>query len=221
MRINQFLARYTDLSRRAADEAVAEGRVEINGNLARLGDIVVEKDVVTLDRRPVKPDAPTTVIIFHKPAGCVVSREGQGNRTIYDILPEEYHRLNPVGRLDKDSSGLLLLTNDGELANRLTHPRFGKEKIYEVELDKPLEVHDQDAIHHKGIALEDGISRLSLSPLDDTHKLWQVRMSEGRNRQIRRTFGTLGYEVAGLHRTQFGDYELGKLEEGEYLLITT
>lgn len=215
MRINQFLARYTDLSRRAADEAVAEGRVEINGNLARLGDIVVDKDVVTLDRRPVKPDAPATVIIFHKPAGCVVSREGQGNRTIYDILPEEYRRLNPVGRLDKDSSGLLLLTNDGELANRLTHPRFGKEKIYEVELDKPLEVHDQDAIHHKGINLEDGVSRLSLSPLDDTHKFWQVKMNEGRNRQIRRTFEALDYRVTRLHRIHFGEYSLEDLAEGD------
>lgn len=219
MRINQFLAKHTDLSRRKADDVVAEGRVEINGILALPGDMVIESDHVTLDNALVTPTTKTYVLIFHKPAGYVVSREGQGSKTIYDILPADYHHLNPVGRLDKDSSGLLLITNDGELANQLTHPRYSKQKTYLVQLDKALKVHDQDAIADKGVVLEDGMSKLGLTPLDGTHKHWQVTMREGRNRQIRRTFAALGYKVTSLHRTHFGDYELKDLKSGEFSVI--
>jgi 23S rRNA pseudouridine2605 synthase len=220
MRINQFLARHTDLSRRKADEAVAHGRVEINGTLAKLGDIVVAGDNITLDDQAVKGNVESVTIMLNKPEGYVVSREGQGNRTIYDILPSEHHNLNPVGRLDMESSGLLLLTNDGELANRMTHPSFEKEKIYEVILDKPLEAHDQDTIHDKGVELDDGPSKLKLKQLDEAGKNWQVSMHEGRNRQIRRSFAALGYRVIGLHRTSFGPYKLEGLELGKFKKIS-
>ncbi len=220
MRINQFLARHTGLSRRKADDAVSQGRVEINGTLARLGDTVIDSDVVTLDSQAITPVVKSVTLILHKPVGYVVSRKGQGSKTIYDILPPEHHNLNPVGRLDKDSSGLLLLTSDGELANLLTHPRYQKQKTYQVSLDKPLEVHDQDAIADKGVELEDGASKLGLIPLDGTHKHWQVTMSEGRNRQIRRTFNALGYKVIALHRTHFGEYSMEGLKEGDYRSIS-
>lgn len=219
MRINQFLAKYTELSRRAADKAVSDGRVEVNGILAMLGDVVVDSDRVSLDGQEIDSSQVDATIMLHKPTGYVVSRNGQGSKTVYDLLPERYHHLNPVGRLDKDSSGLLLLTTDGKLANELTHPRYDKTKTYEVELNRPLDPLDQDAVHDKGVALEDGPSKLGLDPLGTGHKKWLVTMSEGRNRQIRRTFEHLGYKVTKLHRTNFGDYSLSDLKSGEFSVI--
>jgi 23S rRNA pseudouridine2605 synthase len=128
------------------------------------------------------------------------------------LLPAAYHRLKPVGRLDKDSSGLLLLTDDGQLANQLTHPSYQKVKVYQVQLDRNLTNADQEAIE-AGVKLEDGLSRLGLSGRGNN---WQVQMSEGRNRQIRRTFEALGYRVIKLHRTGFGPASLAELPAGAY-----
>jgi 23S rRNA pseudouridine2605 synthase len=222
MRLNQYVARATGLSRRAADEAIRQDRVAINGHAAALGTLVAPKDTVTLDGRRITADAKPTTLILNKPAGYVVSRHGQGSKTIYDLLPAKYHHLKPVGRLDKDSSGLLILTNDGELANRLTHPRYAKIKVYEVILDKPLEPLHHQMISDYGIQLDDGPSKLSLHKLDGKGLEWQVTMSEGRNRQVRRTFDALGYQVRDLHRTEFGDYKLGSLKPAlfqEHILL--
>jgi 23S rRNA pseudouridine2605 synthase len=219
MRINQFLAKYTDLSRRKADEAIEQGRVSVNGEQPHPGQQISNSDTVTLDNRSITPDVKTLTLILHKPAGYVVSRNGQGSKTIYDLLPQEYQLLNPVGRLDKDSSGLLLLTNDGNLANELTHPRYQKTKRYEVVLDKPLEPLHHQMISDFGIQLNDGPSRLHLSPLNDQKTSWEVVMSEGRNRQIRRTFAALGYTVAQLHRTNFGPYALENTKPGTVRVI--
>jgi 23S rRNA pseudouridine2605 synthase len=222
MRLNQYVARATGLSRRAADEAIRQDRVAINGHAAALGTLVAPKDTVTLDGRRITADAKPTTLILNKPAGYVVSRHGQGSKTIYELLPAKYHHLKPVGRLDKDSSGLLILTNDGELANRLTHPRYAKIKVYEVILDKPLEPLHHQMISDYGIQLDDGPSKLSLHKLDGKGLEWQVTMSEGRNRQVRRTFDALGYQVRDLHRTEFGDYKLGSLKPAlfqEHILL--
>jgi 23S rRNA pseudouridine2605 synthase len=208
MRINKYIASSTGLSRRAADRALEEGRVALNGHTAGLGDDVGETDKVTLDGRAITPDVKTITIMFHKPVGYVVSRDGQGNKTIYDLLPREYHHLKPVGRLDKYSSGLLLLTNDGQLAHELTHPSNQKTKVYEVKLNIPLQPLHQQMISDYGIQLEDGLSKLGLERLDDSRSIWRVTMHEGRNRQIRRTFIALGYSVQLLHRISFGKYSL-------------
>lgn len=216
MRLNKFIALATGLSRRKADRLIAEGRVFINGRPAQVGLDVKPDDQVTLDRQAITPSVNSMTIMLSKPPGYVVSRQGQGSKTIYDLLPAEFHALKPVGRLDKDSSGLLLLTNDGELANQLTHPRYAKTKIYEISLDQPLQPLHQQMIMDNGIALDDGTSRLSLMKKDDRGTYWQVTMSEGRNRQIRRTFSALGYEVIKLHRTQFGPYYLEGLLAGEH-----
>lgn len=218
MRLNQFLALHTALSRRGADKEIEKGTVDINGLTAKLGDSVSENDVVTWNNTPVTPETLYTTIILNKPVGYVCSKKGQGNKTIYNLLPEKYHNLNPVGRLDKDSSGLLLLTNDGELANRLTHPRYSKQKVYEISLDKPLKPLHQQMINDYGIQLEDGLSKLVLTKLDDKALKFEVRMSEGRNRQIRRTFAALGYTVKKLHRTQFGNYAINT-KEGKFQKI--
>jgi 23S rRNA pseudouridine2605 synthase len=220
MRINKFVAQASGLSRRAADTAIAARRVRINGLAPQVGQDVQPNDSVTLDGRALKPAATTTTILLNKPVGYVCSRRGQGSRTVYELLPPEFYNLKPVGRLDKDSSGLLLLTDDGELANRLTHPRYSKQKVYEVELDKTLAPDHREQITRTGVVLEDGPSRFELDRLDEDNGLrWLVIMQEGRNRQIRRTFAALGYTVIGLHRVKFGDYSLDGVREGNYGVV--
>ncbi len=216
MRLNKYIALATGMSRRAADEVIAQNRVQINGETTRQGRDITDNDIVSVDGEVVTPPATTTTIIFHKPVGYVCSRDGQGSKTIYDILPEQYHELKPVGRLDKDSSGLLLLTNDGQLAFELTHPSRQKQKTYEVTLNKPLEPLHRQMISDHGVMLDDGPSKFELTRLKDgDDSAWEIRMHEGRNRQIRRTFAALGYKVITLHRTHFGSYQLGRLGEGE------
>jgi 23S rRNA pseudouridine2605 synthase len=209
MRINKYVASATGMSRRAADATIAEGRVLLNGIVPSSGHDVKEGERVTLDGRAITPAVKTMTIMMNKPAGYVVSRNGQGSKTIYSLLPLEYHKLKPVGRLDKDSSGLLLLTNDGGLANELTHPSNQKTKVYEISLNLPLQPLHRQMISDHGIELEDGTSKLQLERREEGNdKEWTVTMHEGRNRQIRRTFGSLGYDVVKLHRTQFGPYTL-------------
>ena len=215
MRINKFVASATGLSRRTADTAVQAGRVTINGRRAAAGDDAGDNDSVRLDGRLIAAPAGHLTLIFHKPAGYVCSRQGQGSRTIYDLLPAEYRRLKPVGRLDKDSSGLLLLTDDGDLAHRLAHPSFNKTKVYDATLDRGLTPDHRHLISGQGVPLDDGPSRLGLTESDDTGLHWRITMHEGRNRQIRRTFAALNYRVTALHRTTFGDYELGGLRPGQ------
>jgi 23S rRNA pseudouridine2605 synthase len=215
MRINKYIAASSQLSRRGADAAVVAGRVAINGKLADSGSQVGDQDLVTLDGKPLFVDSLATTIILNKPFGYIVSRVGQGGKTIYDLLGAEFQQLNPVGRLDKNSSGLLLLTNDGVLANELTHPRYAKLKIYEIRLNEPLAPLHQQMINDRGLTLEDGLSKLQLEKLDAAGLEWRVTMSEGRNRQIRRTFSALNYSVTRLHRTHFGPYVLGDLAKGK------
>ncbi len=223
MRLNKYIAFHTGLSRRAADALIAEGRVHINGRDVTAGQAVAEGDTVAVDGRPIAGKAAAvqlSTVILNKPVGYVVSRNGQGSRTIYDLLPPALQLLKPVGRLDKDSSGLLLLTNDGQLAEQLTHPRYAKQKIYEVQLNAGLQPLHRQMINDYGINLPDGNSRLLLDRLqdgDDTR--WIVTMSEGRNRQIRRTFAALGYDVIRLHRTHFGPYALGNLQSGRHRAV--
>ena len=153
-------------------------------------------------------------LAFHKPVGYVCSRRAQGAApTLYELLPPKYRKLKTVGRLDKDSSGLILLTNDGDFAYQMTHPKFRKTKIYEVELDKPLQPLHQQMISDYGVMLDDGPSKFTVIRDD---KQYIVTLAEGRNRQIRRTFAALGYKVTRLHRIKFGKYELGNLALGSW-----
>jgi 23S rRNA pseudouridine2605 synthase len=215
MRLNKYIAASTDLSRRAADSAIADGRVAINGVIAKQGQDVSDGDSIFLDSKLVTPQLETVTIMLNKPIGYVVSRDGQGSETIYSILPSEYQRLNPVGRLDKYSSGLLLLSNDGNLAQELTHPSRQKVKVYQVKLDTPLQPLHHQMISDVGIQLDDGLSKFGLSRVQESNdKRWTVTMHEGRNRQIRRTFSALGYDIRTLHRLQFGEYTLGDLKAG-------
>lgn len=215
MRLNKYIASSTTLSRRAADAAIAAGRVTINGKPAEQGTVVSTADIVTLDGDSITPLMTHTTVMLNKPVGYVCSRNGQGAPTIYDLLPNDLQHLQPVGRLDKDSSGLLLLTDDGDLANQLTHPRYGKTKVYEVVLNKPLQPLHHQMISDIGVQLEDGRSQFAISQIERGNTEYQVTMHEGRNRQIRRTFAALGYTVIALHRTHFGPYNLGNTKTGK------
>lgn len=220
-RLNKYLALSLGISRREADNYISANRVEINGAPSMLGARVHDGDTVSVDGRPVTKQA-YSYLLFHKPVGYVSSRRAQGDApTLYELLPKQFHALKPVGRLDKDSSGLLFLTNDGDFAYKMTHPKFYKTKIYKVRLNTDLAPLHQQMISDYGVQLEDGPSKLSLERLSDTNRTeWQVTMSEGRNRQIRRTFTALGYTVTKLHRTHFGDYSLGDITPGNYKIVS-
>lgn len=211
MRINQFVARATGMSRRNADQAVADGRVHINDQTATAGQQVEPGDQVTLDGQNLSITAART-IIFNKPIGYLVSRAEQGAPTVYELLPADMGELKPAGRLDKDSSGLLVMSNDGQVIHTLSHPSKSKWKVYEVTLDKELADEDLKQLQ-AGVELDDGISRMKIERAKD-HLI--VRLQEGRNRQIRRSFAALGYEVKTLHRTAMGGLELGHLESGKF-----
>ena len=219
MRLNKFLARATGKSRREADVLISQNRVKIGGEIAKIGATIDEaRDEIFLDDRKIVLPRTRTLIMLNKPAGYVSSRRAQNRdaKTLYELLPREFQSLKTVGRLDKDSSGLILLTDDGDLAFQMTHPKFAKTKIYEVRLDRALAPLHQQMIADFGVDLADGKSQFFLEKLDESRKSWRVTMREGRNRQIRRTFASLGYAVLRLHRTDFGAYSLGDLPRGQW-----
>ncbi len=221
VRLNKHLALRLGVSRREADILIENGLVTVSGTPATLGSRVSEGDTITVSGTELPAgETPYVYLLLNKPAGYVCSRRAQGDiPTIYALLPAQHHTLKPVGRLDANSSGLILLTNDGDFAYQMTHPKFHKVKVYKVRLDRDLEPLHQQMIGDFGIELEDGTSHLQLMRLSDTNRReWQVTMSEGRNRQIRRTFAALGYTVTRLHRTDFGPYSLGDTKKGEYEL---
>lgn len=220
-RLNKHLALQLGISRREADKLIDGGRVTLNGATASLGSRFRPGDKLVVDNKPVESAAAYKYLALNKPAGYVCSRRRQGNNpTIYELLPTSFRNLKPVGRLDKDSSGLILLTNNGDFAHQMTHPKFVKTKVYEVSLDHDLEPLHQQMISDLGINLPDGRSQLILTRHnDDSRQDWTVTMSEGRNRQIRRTFAALGYKVVRLHRTNFGPYALGDIKPGTYQTV--
>ena len=217
MRLNKFIALSLGVSRRKADELIEQGKILVNGDRAALGRQISQSDTVLYNSRELHIQ-PKKLILLHKPVGYLCSRASQGGiPTIYELLPTSLHHLKPVGRLDKDSSGLILLTNDGDFAHQMTHPSFYKIKRYLVTLDQPLQPLHRQMINDFGVQLPDGPSRLTLERQHDgDDRRWIVQMSEGRNRQIRRTFAALGYTVTKLHRTDFGNYSIGEIKRGEF-----
>ncbi len=221
IRLNKFLAERIGVSRREADELIAADKVEINGQPAVIGARIDKIDKVCYNKKIIPFTADYLYLALNKPVGYVCSRRAQGDSpTIYELLPKEYQKLKTVGRLDKDSSGLILLTNDGDFAFQMTHPKFRKEKIYEVELDRTLEPLHQQMISDYGIMLDDGPSKFTVIRTENRCSAqYVVKLSEGRNRQIRRTFAALGYRVTKLHRTSFGKYQLSGLKPGKCAII--
>ena len=220
MRLNKYIATNFGVSRREADLLIQQGKVSINGTKAEIGQQVEDGDKVTVSGKKIT-EQKLIYLALNKPTGYVCSRKRQGETpTIFELLPEKYQNLKNVGRLDRDSSGLILLTNDGDFAFQMTHPKFVKTKVYEAEIDRDLEPLHQQMIADFGVDLPDGHSQLGLMRLsDEDRRHWQVTMSEGRNRQIRRTFEAVGYKVVALHRIKFGNYELSGLAEGKFIEV--
>ena len=163
IRLNKFLAERLGCSRREADKLIESGQVLIGQTPASVGARVDENDKVWYNKKLVPFQAEYLYIAFHKPVGYVCSRRAQGSTpTLYDLVPTKYRNLKTVGRLDKDSSGLILLTNDGDFAFRMTHPKFRKTKVYEVELDHSLEPLHQQMISDYGVMLDDGVSKFKV-----------------------------------------------------------
>lgn len=218
IRLNKFLAERLGISRREADDLISRGEVFVNKKAAIIGQRVDKNDEVCYNEKTVGFEPQFLYIALNKPVGYVCSRKQQGeNPTLYDLLPEKYKSLKTVGRLDKDSSGIILLTNDGDFAFQMTHPKFYKTKVYDIKLNRALEPLHQQMISDYGIEIGDGISKLGLVKLNDERTKFQVTMSEGRNRQIRRTFEALGYSVVELERKVFGKYQLSGLEPGKFV----
>lgn len=224
IRLNKHLAHTLGISRREADEWIAAGYVTVNGARAALGVSVNPNTDQIMAKNKAITNTPHQYqyILMNKPVGYVCSRRQQGDApTIYALLPEKYHHLKVAGRLDKDSCGLILLTDDGNTIQKLTHPRFKKEKSYHVRLDALLSEADRRQIE-QGVPLEDGISRLQIvknNEQEEKPHSYTVVMSEGRNRQIRRTFKQLGYTVVHLERRALGAYSLQQLGNKLYLLL--
>jgi 23S rRNA pseudouridine2605 synthase len=219
MRLNKFIADNTELSRRKADSAIENGRVKINGAVAKLGVIIETGDEIQIDGKLIKPTVTkTTTILLNKPMGYVCSKNGQGSKTIYELLPEKFHHLNIAGRLDKDSSGLVILTDDGLLLNELTHPSSGKEKVYSVTINEAISpAHRNLLLSGVDIGDERPSKFKHLKKISET--TYEVVLEEGRNRQIRRAFEALGYKVVKLHRERLGKFKLEKLKSKDFLVI--
>lgn len=218
-RLNKFLASQLAIGRRQADELITSAKVTINGEIPQLGSRVNPGDFIKVNGKTITAgEFDFKYILMDKPTGYVCSRRQQDvTPTIYSLLPPELQYLKTVGRLDKDSSGLILLTNDGDFAHKLTHPSFSKIKKYEVELDKDLQPLHHQMIADHGVNLADGVSKFELMKMHEgDNSNWLVTMHEGRNRQIRRTFTALGYEVTALRRIQFGPYTLADLQNKNF-----
>jgi len=217
MRLAKYLAHCGVASRRRAEELIGARRVRVAGETVTDPAVDVdESSGVEVDGRPVAPE-PREVWMVNKPAGVVSTAREPGRRPAVVELVASNRRLYPVGRLDADSTGLILLTNDGELANRLTHPRYGIERTYRVRLRRPA-TSSQLRRLRGGVELEDGPTapaRLrAVSP-----RVVELTLTEGRNRQVRRMVEAVGNRVAALTRTRFGPLELGTLPEGRSRLL--
>ena len=221
MRLNKFLASCGAASRRGADELISSGRVRVNSIVVtELGKMVeTDNDTVTLDGKKVEPVSKMTYIMLYKPKGCITSlRDEKGRKTVYDYLDVEVPHLVPVGRLDYDTEGLLLLTNDGELVNRLAHPSGEVPKSYLVRAEGEFPEHILAKLR-KGVEI-DGVktkrSKVKLLEQGEKEAKLLVTITEGRNRQVRRMFEAVERNVVFLKRVAIGDLRLGGLARGAW-----
>jgi 23S rRNA pseudouridine2605 synthase len=215
IRLQKFLAQAGVASRRSSEELITGGRVSINGRIAtELGVRVQPSDDVRVDGKRIR-SAPSQWFALHKPRGYMSTRsDPQGRRTLYDLVPPPMRRLFYVGRLDFDSEGLVLLTNDGDTAHRLLHPRYGIDREYDVELKEQIDDAALEALR-RGVQLDDGRARAHTVRRKGGRRV-VLTLREGRKREVRRMFAELGYEVVRLRRVRYGPIRLGDLPVGEY-----
>jgi len=219
IRLNKYIASSGLCSRREADELVESGKVNVNGKtITEFGYLVQPKDKVFVDKKMVRP-VKHEYYKFFKPAGYITTSDDEkGRKTIYDLLPENLYHLKPVGRLDKDSTGLLILTNDGELINQLTHPSVKVPKVYLVSIASKIHKHELEQMA-LGIEIEKGkMAYADITVLEMTNKetVMKITLFQGLNRQIRKMFEHFGYEVKTLKRIQHATVSIEGLKRGEF-----
>lgn len=224
MRLQKFLARAGVASRRASENLMTAGRVTVNGTVvselgAKVDPLV---DTVAVDGREVHLADEHVTIMLHKPAGVITTMKAQSDRPIVaSLVPTDlYPGLYPIGRLDADTTGLLLFTTDGQLGNTLLHPSSHVPKTYLAHLAKPLSDHDADALR-LGVELEDGPTQPAEVEFAGNRKTVRITVHEGRYHQVKRMLKAVGNHVARLHRESFGALELGELEPGSWRKLTS
>lgn len=226
MRINKFISLCGIASRRAADTLIADGKVMVNGEvISDLGHQVdEEKDQVVVDGVRARLPKKCTTIMFHKPAGCVCTKDDpQGRQTVYDYLPPGYHTLKYVGRLDLQSRGLILFTDDGELLHRLTHPSYEIPRSYFVWTDRPLSEHAAQRLVDGVDIREEDAEEEEIAFATDIYLekgFAELVLTEGKNREIRRMMRVVGYEIRDLKRVSYCRLQLGDLPAGEFRELT-
>ncbi len=219
IRLNKYIASSGICSRRKADELIENGQVTVNGKtIKELGFIVKEQDKVFVDKKLIRP-VKHEYYRFYKPAGYITTCDDEkGRKTIYDLLPDNLAGLKPVGRLDKDSTGLLILTNDGDLINALTHPSIKVPKVYMVTVNAQVKKSELEQMA-QGIEIEPkkiAYADIQVLEIDSKHTEMQITLYQGMNRQIRKMFEHFGYEVKVLKRIQHATLNLDGLRRGEF-----
>jgi len=232
-RLNRYLARSGVASRRAADALISSGAVRVNGDRAPATGLLIDpdRDAVTVDGRRVKPPAAHRYLMLNKPLGVITTAHDEASRsTVLDVVGEQGkhgHRLFPVGRLDADSTGLLILTDDGDLSYRLTHPRYKVAKEYVITVAGVPTTRDLEALR-RGVKLDDGMTgpaevdvvRATRGDRDSGRAELRLVIHEGRHRQVRRMMEAVGHKTLVLRRTAFGPLRLGRLKTGDWRLLS-
>ena len=218
IRLNRFLASCDVGSRRGCEEYIRAGRVEVNGDIVTdLSTRVSSTDHVRFDGKLLKQKSSLTLVL-NKPVKYICTRDDpEGRKTIYDLIPKKFSGLHYIGRLDYQSSGLIMMTNSGELTEQLTHPRYHVEKEYLVNLDHPFDSAETQKLLD-GIHISEGLAKAESVEFDSRRRL-RVILTQGYNRQIRRMFSKLGYKVKRLERIRIGGLELPHLSTGDYQIL--
>lgn len=220
-RLNKYLADCGVGSRRECDKLIAEQKVKINGRVAVLGESVDENDQVAVCGKRVAPKTKNYYIMLHKPKGCVTTvKDELGRKTVMDFVDLKA-RLYPVGRLDYDTEGLLLLTNDGDVANKLTHPKNSVEKVYVARISGKLSEAERRQLE-KGVEIDGTLTspaKVKILQGDEHHTRVEVTITEGRNHQVKKMFESVGKEVEFLKRVAVGELHLGGLQRGKWRFL--
>lgn len=223
MRINKYLAECGVASRRGCDKLIEEGRVTVNGKTAALGDDIAGGEEICVDGVPVSHGEKHSYYLLNKPKGYVCTvRDDKGRKTVMELLPPDAGRVFPVGRLDYDTEGMLLLTDDGDLTFRLTHPKNEVPKTYLVKIEKGITDAELNRLR-AGVEIDGvltGKSKVKVIETDKAFTKLQVTITEGRNRQVRKMFEAVGKQVVFLKRIRIGEMRLGSLPRGKVRKLT-
>jgi 23S rRNA pseudouridine2605 synthase len=218
MRLNKYIANSGLCSRRAADTLIAEGKVFVNGTkVTEMGVQVGAMDKVKVDGKTISPDK-KVYVLMNKPRNCIcTTSDEKGRRTVIDLLPEELKTIYPVGRLDRNTTGILMLTNDGDLTQKMLHPSKGVKKVYKATVKERLTQEELNLLV-TGVKLEDGFSKFDkIVELNEDHRFrYGIEIHSGKNRVIRRSFESIGNQVLKLDRVLFHNFEKRGIKQGEW-----